>query len=218
MARPASAPQLVRAASPTARAISTHDTTTRIWREPSRLATAPVVSAEQETLNRLHQDVHARIEVLRTALVAEPGVEHAMLALVLYFDERIMGQLPEFLATSWPLLQTRLTGRKTGGSDFFHLIDRLLEADPPPGFVFEVYYFCLNNGFQGQYADDLASLEGYRQRLRARIAAPEPERQPRATPAASQAPAPVKYRALYYAAAAVVVLLVAIALTAWSNA
>jgi type IV/VI secretion system ImpK/VasF family protein len=179
-------------------------------------AVAPVAGLEHEVLHRLHQDVHARIELLRAALAPEPGAEQAMLALVLYLDERVMGQLPEYLAPSWPLLQTRLTGRKTGGSDFFRLIDRLLEAEPPQPFVLEVYYFCLVGGFQGQYADDLASLEIYRQRLRARIAAPEPQRQaPTVEPAAS--PAPIRSRALYYAAAAAAVLMLAFGLTVWSN-
>lgn len=217
-------PQLVRAATGTAataaplnapRAMTAQDTA-RLWVEPARPATAPVLGTEHDTLQRLHEDVHARIEVLRVALAMEPGGEQASLALVLYFDERIMGQLPEFLATSWPLLQTRLTGRKTGGADFFRLIDRLLEAEPQPEFVFEVYYFCLAGGFQGQYADDLASLEGYKQRLRSRIVAPEPQRQPReAVPVAS--PAPIRSAALYYLVAVVVVLVVGFVLTAWSN-
>jgi type IV/VI secretion system ImpK/VasF family protein len=222
--RAASRPQLVRAASvataagaqlSTPRAMTAQDTA-RLWADPVRPATAPVVGVEHETLQRLHQDVHARIEVLRAALAAEPGGEQAMLALVLYFDEHIMGQLPEFLATSWPLLQTRLTGRKTGGSDFFRLIDRLLETESPPELVFEVYYFCLASGFQGQYADDLASLAVYQQRLRSRIAAPEPQRQPREL-ATAASPAPIKSPALYYVVAVAVVMVVGIALTVWSN-
>ena len=223
--RVAGGPQVVRAASPAPRAVSPQETT-RMWREPTQTGTvtavaaaaAPVASVEQETLQRLHQDVLARIEVLRAALAAEPGAEQAMLALVLYFDERIMGQLPEYLATSWPLLQTRLTGRKTGGSDFFRLIDRLLDGEPPPSFVLEVYYFCLSSGFQGQYADDLTALDGYKQRLRARIPAPEPERAPRdQAAAASSTPSPMKSPALYYAVAALVVIVVAVVLTVLSN-
>jgi len=217
-------PQLVRAATGAAAAaaplaaprMTAAQDTARLWIDPARPATAPVVADEHDTLPRLHQDVHARIEVLRAALVAEPGGEQAMLALVLYFDERIMGQLPDFLATSWPLLQTRLTGRKTGGSDFFRLIDRLLETEPQPEFVFEVYFFCLASGFQGQYADDLASLEGYKLRLRSRIVAPEPERLSREL-ASVGSPAPIKSPALYYLAALVVVLVVGIVLTVWSN-
>jgi type IV/VI secretion system ImpK/VasF family protein len=178
---------------------------------------AAAMVVEHDTLQRLHHDVHGRVEALRAVLAREPGGEQAMLALVLYVDERVMDQLPEFLATSWPLLQTRLTGRKTGGSDFFRLIDRMLEAEPPPELVFEVYFFCLANGFQGQYADDLAALERYQQRLRERIVAPEPQRQPRELAVPSASPRPIRSTVLYYLAAVGAVVLVGFALTVWSN-
>jgi len=228
-ARPRSpgSPRLVRSATggATASAVPLHDPrastaqeTARLWFDAARPSPVPsaVASAEHETLYRLHQDVLARVETLRATLAAEPGGEQAMLALVLYFDEHIMGQLPEFLATSWPLLQSRLTGRKTGGSDFFRLIDRLLESESQQPLVLEIYYFCLSGGFQGQYADDLAALADYKQRLRSRIAAPEPQRQP-PPPDTAATPAPIQSPALYYLAALAIVIAVAVALTVWSN-
>ncbi|HET9625221.1 MAG TPA: DotU family type IV/VI secretion system protein [Kofleriaceae bacterium] len=179
-------------------------------------AAAPTVDVEHGVLQRLHDDVRARIESLRVQVVAEPGGEQAMLALVFFFDERIMGRLPEFLATSWPLLQTRLTGRNTGGVDFFRLIERLLESESPP-LVFEVYYFCLAHGFRGHFATDPAALEAYRAKLRARIAAPEPARVAVAREPAGATPRPIRSRALYYVTAVAVVVLFAWALTVWSN-
>jgi type IV/VI secretion system ImpK/VasF family protein len=200
--------------------------TTRMWRDPVRMSTstsavtaiaaAPAVSIEQEALHRLHQDVLARIKELRSALSAEQGVEQAMLGLVLYFDERIMDRLPAYLAPSWPLLQEELFRRNTGGSDFFRLIDRLIEGEQPPELVLEVYYFCLADGFEGQYADDPPSLDAYKQRLRGRITAPEPER-PAREPAATPSGSPIRSRALYYVVAALAVVVVAVLLTAWSN-
>jgi type IV/VI secretion system ImpK/VasF family protein len=181
------------------------------------VSAAPVGDAEHRVLQRLHDDVHARVEALRLQLANEPGGEQAMLALVLYFDEHIMTRLPEFLATSWPLLQTRLTGRNTGGVDFFRLIDRLLESESP-ALVFEVYYFCLASGFCGQYATDLAALEGYRQRLRAKIPAPEPVHLAPAKLAATTATArPIRSRALYYVVAVAAVIAFGWVLTVWSN-
>jgi type IV/VI secretion system ImpK/VasF family protein len=173
-------------------------------------------AAEHRVVQRLHDDVHARVEALRGQLAAEPGGEQAMLALVLYFDEHIMTRLPEFLATSWPLLQTRLTGRNTGGVDFFRLIDRLLESESPV-IVFEVYYFCLASGFRGQFATDLGALEDYRQRLRAKIPAPEPALLAPAKPAGVAAARPIRSRALYYAVAVAVIIAFGWALTVWSN-
>jgi type IV/VI secretion system ImpK/VasF family protein len=225
--RPPGGPHLVRAAggaaagpAPVPQRMATAQDTARLWVDPASPAAQPAgaqaASIEYDTLHRLHDDVHARVEALRAQLAAEPGGEQAMLALVLHFDEYIMGHLPEFLAISWPLLQTRLTGRNTGGADFFRLIDRLLEADPQPGFVLEVYYFCLTSGFRGQYADDPAVLEGYQQRLRARVLAPEPARQPR-PPLAAASPAPIRSPALYYLAAVAVVVVVGWLFTLWSN-
>lgn len=195
------------------RAVSSQETA-RLWIDPAQAA--PVASVEHETVRRLHQDTHSRVELLRGQLAPEHGGEQAMLALVLYFDEYIMGLLPDYLATSWPLLQTRLTGRKTGGTDFFLLIDRLLEAESPPALVIEIYYFCLRSGFQGQYADDLSALERYQAALRARIAAPEPASQPR-RPAKTASPEPMRSPALYYLAAVLLVVLTALALTVGSN-
>jgi type IV/VI secretion system ImpK/VasF family protein len=139
-----------------------------------------------------------------------------MLALVLYFDERIMTRLPEWVATSWPLLQTRITGRNTGGVDFFRLVDRLLESESPP-LVLEVYYFCLANGFRGQFATDLSALDGYRQRLRARIPAPAPAPPATAPRAATATRSPIRSRALYYVAALAIVVLFGWVLTMCSN-
>jgi type IV/VI secretion system ImpK/VasF family protein len=178
--------------------------------------TAIAASVEPGVLQRLHDDVHARVEILRTQLAAEPGGEQAMLALVLYFDERIMTWLPDWIATSWPLLQTRLTGRNTGGVDFFRLIDRLLESESPP-LVLEVYYFCLANGFRGQFTTDLAALEGYRQRLRARIPAPAPAQPTSGARASTATSKPIRSRALYYVAALASVVLFGWILTMCSN-
>jgi len=177
---------------------------------------APVAADDHDLLHQLHDELQAPLEVLKRTLGAELGGDKALIALVLYFDERIMDQLPEFLATSWPLLQTAFTTRKTGGRDFFQVIDELLKAESQPALLLEVYYFCLSSGFQGQYADDLAALDRYKERLRARITAPEPQRQPR-EPLAAASPVPIGSPALYYAAAVAVVLVVGLALTVWSN-
>ena len=221
--RVASGPRLLRVnggaalaadAAPGAPRLATAQDTARLWIDPAQLA--PVASAEHDTMRRLHQDVHARVELLRGALTPEPGGEQAMLALVLYFDEYVMSLVPDFLATSWPLLQTRLTGRKTGGSDFFRLIDRLLETESQPALVLEVYFFCLSSGFQGQYADDLATLERYQQHLRARIVAPEPQRQA-PEPQRQASPAALRHPISYYLVALAVVFFAAVLLTVWSN-
>jgi type VI protein secretion system component VasF len=125
---------------------------------------------ERRTLDDLHRRVKARLAGLEAALAGVSGQRDAMKALVIYLDERIMERLPEYLRPSWPLLQRDHTGSTTGGEDFYRFVSEL--SPGAPSFVFEVYYFCLANGFVGRYANDMESIERYRHQLRESIDAP----------------------------------------------
>lgn len=127
---------------------------------------------ELATLRDLQRRVVQRLDALAVALSRELGCDDAMKALSIDFDERILDRLPDFMRPSWPLVQTSRTGSITGGEDFYRAIDTLRATAGTASFVFEVYYFCLNNGFVGRYANDLDSIEQYRQRLRESITVP----------------------------------------------
>ncbi|MEX1368553.1 MAG: DotU family type IV/VI secretion system protein [Nannocystaceae bacterium] len=127
---------------------------------------------ELATLRDLQRRVVQRLDALAVALSRELGRDDAMKALSIDFDERILDRLPDFMRPSWPLVQTSRTGSITGGEDFYYAIDYLRATAGTASFVFEVYYFCLNNGFVGRYANDLDSIEEYRQRLRESITVP----------------------------------------------
>ncbi len=128
--------------------------------------------SELHTLYDLQARVQQRLGGLSDALSLERGRDDAMKALSIDFDERIMERLPDFMRPSWPLVQTSRTGSITGGEDFYRAIDYLRATAGTPSFVFEVYYFCLANGFVGRYANDLDNIEEYRQRLRELITVP----------------------------------------------
>lgn len=125
---------------------------------------------ERRTLDELHRRVKGRLDALGTALVRMPGQRDAMNALVIYYDERIMERLPDYLRPSWPLLQREITGSITGGEDFYRFASELPASTP--SFVFEVYYFCLANGFVGRYANDMESIQRHEHRLRESIEQP----------------------------------------------
>jgi type VI protein secretion system component VasF len=76
------------------------------------------------------------------------------------------------LRLSWPLLQIAYTRSTTGGDDFYRFAGELRAQAGTPSFVFEVYYFCLEHGFVGRYANDLVAIERYQQWLREAIELP----------------------------------------------
>ena len=135
----------------------------------TRRSLGRVAEMERRGLQELHQWVDGRLKTLRQQLAHEHGREQAMLALIYYFDERIMARLPEYLRMAWPLLQIEHTGQRIGGDLFYQNIDDLRRDPSTPSFVFEVYYFCLSTGFIGRYANEPASIERYEQWLQESI-------------------------------------------------
>lgn len=131
-----------------------------------------ITEDERRALADLSQRVQERITTLDQTLGSERGREEVIKALVLYFDERIMVRLPDYLRLGWPLLQIAYTGAPTGGDDFYRFVSDLRAKATTPSLVFEVYYFCLENGFVGRYANDLASIERYQQWIREAIELP----------------------------------------------
>ena len=133
---------------------------------------AVITEEERRVLADLNRRVHERVVELGKALAQENGRDDAIKALVIYLDERIMTRLPDYLRLSWPLLQVAYTRSTTGGDDFYRFAGELRARPGTPSFVFEVYYFCLENGFVGRYANDLVAIERYQQWLREAIDLP----------------------------------------------
>ncbi|PRQ08677.1 DotU family type IV/VI secretion system protein [Enhygromyxa salina] len=200
------------------------------WRDPGAIgggvgeraeASAMLRVAEPDdrdraSLTKLRASVSARVNLLWARLETQRGNTQIREALVIYFDERVMASLPEYLRLSWPLLQTDLTRSKTGGSDFFRFIDRALDDPKTPQLVFEVYYFCLNHGFQGRYSNELAQLDAYRRKLVARVevSVPSAEAAPAETEGNLGKPWPVW---AYYLVAGVAVVVISVLATVLSN-
>jgi type IV/VI secretion system ImpK/VasF family protein len=180
------------------------------------LAIEPPDERDRQRLRGLHEAVRARLEPLWRQLAGEDGSDRNRRALVIYLDERIMGLLPEYLALSWPLLQTELTGATTGGTDFFRLVDHALQDPRCPPLVLEVYYFCLNHGFVGMHAKDTVQLDHHKRSLAARMSLPDVS--PPARTRASQEDLPARWPAWsYYMIALAVVVVVTASLTILSN-
>ncbi len=134
--------------------------------------------------------VEARARV-RTALGELRGVladqlppheaEAILLAMVVHADEKIRNAAP-MGTRSWPPLQRELFDFDDGGQRFYERLETLERRDEVHPLVFQVFYFCLDDGFMGAYVTDPRRREQKRlalaERIRALLEAPPRGEQP----------------------------------------
>lgn len=92
-----------------------------------------------------------------------------LFALVAHCDEIAQIHVQQARQQGWEPIQFQLFKLDNAGDLFFEHIDAFLYRNDIPPIVFEVYFFCLNDGFQGKYAAISDKLEEYRDNLRSRI-------------------------------------------------
>jgi type VI secretion system protein ImpK len=182
----------------------------RMLPTPASGAERTLVRVGPEAIRLLEQHLHEAVNALRKALAGDfraEQVDEVLHPYIFLLDELLLRRLCTDEQSLWPLLQQRLFGQDSGGDLFFELADaRLDQADTPP-IYFEVLYFCLLCGFQGQYEDSAAKLHEYKERLKARIPRPPPPGAPTAPPEVEMLPIydfPIRY---YMVTGLVVVLL-----------
>jgi hypothetical protein len=107
-----------------------------------------------------------RKELSRT--LSEHAVYSILVPIVIYADE-LARVITRGSVQSWEPLQSETFNIDNGGELFFWSIDeRLRQPDTLP-LVFEVFYFCLSDGFVGMYQGDPHKIEEYKDKLRKRI-------------------------------------------------
>lgn len=129
-------------------------------------------TAAHMALVDLHEDMRERLQLLRTELAGHAEHELMMLILVFYFDERVMRQLPDSARLRWVPLQSEWIGSSHGGTEFYRILDKLLQDETTASIVFELFYYCLRNGFVGRYANNPDAIETYKKYLASRIEVP----------------------------------------------
>jgi type IV/VI secretion system ImpK/VasF family protein len=174
--------------------------------------------SDTEGLVEVRIAIRAKLDVLKAALAAHLTERETYLVLfpiVVRFDEMVQNRFLTGTQGNWPPLQKELFQIDNGGEVFYDTLDDLLrKADTLP-FVYEVYYFCLSDGFKGKYIDNLTKINEYKTKLIDKIPKPVVERRPeRAEQGAVIAPDRVPLK--YYAAAAG--LLVAAYIVLWQLA
>jgi type VI protein secretion system component VasF len=100
--------------------------------------------------------------------LTEHEVYYALFPIVVYVDELVATVMPG-VTQRWEPLQGELYDVDNGGELFFSILDDRFRKEETPPVVFEIFYFCLNDGFFGMFAADRSKIDEYRARLRDRI-------------------------------------------------
>jgi type IV/VI secretion system ImpK/VasF family protein len=128
----------------------------------------------------LRSEARRRLVWLRSRLsevLTEREVYYCLFPLVTYVDELVFAVAGP-RATAYEPLQSELYGVDNAGELFYVTIDELLRKDETLPVIFEVYFFCLQDGFMGLYGGDTHKRDEYRNRLAARIPVSLPDKRP----------------------------------------
>lgn len=117
-------------------------------------------------------EIRKQLDILRVKLaeqLTERDCYLVVFPIVAYFDEHIKTCYLAEKQLSWPPLQKELFQIDEAGELFYETVDDLLRKPQTIPFIFEVYYFCLSQGFQGKYADNPVKISEYMKKLREKI-------------------------------------------------
>ena len=126
---------------------------------------------EAHDIAALRIQIRERLTWLRAQLGEDLSAReafHILFPLVIHIDELTAVALGP-RASDWRSLQMEFFDIDDGGEHFFQKADELLGKDDTHPLVFEVYYFCLDDGFVGRFGASPSKLDDYKARLAARI-------------------------------------------------
>lgn len=136
-----------------------------------RDATFRETHAQGADLVALRGEIRKRLVWLKARLaevLTEREVYYSLFPLVIYADELVFAVADDRAATYEPL-QSELYGIDNGGELFYTIIEDLLRKEETLPIIFEIFYFCLSDGFLGLYENDPPKREEYKNRLAFRI-------------------------------------------------
>ncbi len=124
-----------------------------------------------EEIVRVRKEARTQLDHLRVSLsglLTERECYLALFPIVIHFDEMVQS---DHLSSNqdWPLLQKELYQIDDGGDLFFETLDDLLLKPDTLPIIYEVYYLCLHNGFQGRYIGDTIKIREYLKKLESKI-------------------------------------------------
>lgn len=133
------------------------------------IASHPI--GEQVDLVTVRAQLRKMLGWLKTRLaeeLTEREVYHCLFPLVIYTDE-LVHLATEGAAARWEPLQGELYDVDNGGEMFFAALETLLHKSDTLPLIFEIYLFCLKDGFCGQYHGQPGKLTEFCRRVAERI-------------------------------------------------
>ena len=123
-------------------------------------------------LVELRIKLRAQLDRLRSTVIemySERDAYFVLFPLTAHCDELVKKMILDISHLEWPPLQQELYQVADGGDLFYELLDNILgKADTLP-LVYEVYYFCLHDGFCGRYGVNPDRISDYLKKLRSHI-------------------------------------------------
>lgn len=132
--------------------------------DPSIVASFDLVELRAKLRNQL--------EFLRTAITeqySERDAYFVLFPLTAHCDEIVKKRILDISQLEWPSLQLELYQMDDAGDLFYELLDTALKKPETLPLVYEVYYFCLHDGFCGRYSINPDRLNDYLEKLRSHI-------------------------------------------------
>lgn len=138
---------------------------------PLRAADSPAAIAMID-LMELRNRLRAQLDHLRTTLIEQHSERDAyfvLFPLTAHCDEQVKKMILDINQQEWPSLQHELYQIADAGDLFYELLDTILGKPETLPLVYEVYYFCLHDGFCGRYGVNPDRISDYLKKLQSHI-------------------------------------------------
>lgn len=123
-------------------------------------------------INQLRQKLFTNLwdlDLYLREIYSERDAYLILFALVAHCDEIAQLHVQHFKNTGWEPLQLQLFQIDNAGDIFFQQMDAFLYRNDIPESVYEIYFFCMKNGFQGRYIAMNDKINYYMDSAKARI-------------------------------------------------
>ncbi len=124
-------------------------------------------------LVELRSHLRAQLEQIRTLITeqySERDAYYVLFPLTAHCDEGVKKGILDRSHLEWPPLQQELYQVVDAGDLFYELLDTVLAKTDTLSLLYEVYYFCLRDGFYGRYGVNPDRIADYIEKLQRHIA------------------------------------------------
>lgn len=123
-------------------------------------------------LVELRSMLRSQLEDLRATITeqySERDAYFVLFPLIAHCDELVKKMIQQSNQLEWPPMQQEFYQVADAGDLFYELLDNALSKPETLALVYEVYYFCLQDGFCGRYSANPDRVTTYLEKLRKHI-------------------------------------------------